>query len=308
MKLDTLGVQAFVAISDCGSFQKAGEKLHISQTGITRRLQNLEQHLGLKLIERTTRSVELTGVGRDFLPQARRLLFELSAAMTEIIETGKSMRGDVCIACVPTAGIHFLPRIIHEYTSMLPDNRITIIDHASSGVAAAVLRREAEFGINVAGAHDADLVTTTLLRDHFVLVCRDDHPLAGRRSLPWKELRLHRFIYAGAESANRSVLDRSLESITNKVRPFYEVQRSSTALGLVAEGVAAAVVPRLAIQRGAYPRIRSMALTAPVVSRTLVLLSRKTAQLAPAAQALYDLIKRRAAASKAEYQDVSALS
>src|SRR5262249_30187511 len=78
------------------------------------------------------------------------------------------------------------------------------------------------------------------------------------------------------------------------LRAFYEVQRSSTALGLVAEGVAAAVVPSLAIQRGTYPTLRVIALTDPVVSRTLVLLSRRNAHLSPAAQALYDVISHHA--------------
>ena len=74
------------------------------------------------------------------------------------------------------------------------------------------------------------------------------------------------------------------------------MQRSSTALGLVAEGVAAAVVPSLAIQKGTYPRITVVALTDPVVARTLVLVARKRGHLSPAAQALYDLIRHRAAA------------
>src|SRR6266566_8999508 len=102
MKIDTLGVQAFVAVADHGNFQKAGNALHISQTALTRRLQNLETFLGVKLVERTTRSVALTHIGRDFLPQGRRLLAELKTALMEIRETGKAQRGDVTIACVAT--------------------------------------------------------------------------------------------------------------------------------------------------------------------------------------------------------------
>jgi DNA-binding transcriptional LysR family regulator len=124
MKVDTLGVQAFVAIANHASFQRAADELHISQTAVTRRLQNLESHLGIKLIERTTRNVALTPTGNDFLPQARRLMGELSNALTEIVESGKSRRGDVSIACVPTAGIQFLPRIIQEYSASFPNNRI----------------------------------------------------------------------------------------------------------------------------------------------------------------------------------------
>jgi DNA-binding transcriptional LysR family regulator len=68
------------------------------------------------------------------------------------------------------------------------------------------------------------------------------------------------------------------------------VQRVSTALGLVAEGVGAAVLPQLAIQRDAYPNIHVISLVNPPISRTLVLLSRKTAIFSPAAEALYKLI------------------
>ena len=290
MKIDTLGVQAFIAIADHNGFQKAADTLHISQTALTRRLQNLEAFLGVKLVERTTRSVALTSIGRDFLPQAQRLLTELQTALVEILETGKAQRGDVSIACVPTAGVHYLPRIIQEYSTRYPNNRIKILDHASSGVADAVLRREAEFGINIAESRHPELQSVALLRDQFALICRDDHPLARKSRLRWKQLESYPLIFAGQVSANRSLLDQGLETRGLKLQAFYEVQRSSTALGLVAEGVAAAVVPRLAMQKGNYPRLRVIALTDPVVSRTLVLVSRKNAQLSPAAQALYDMI------------------
>jgi DNA-binding transcriptional LysR family regulator len=110
----------------------------------------------------------------------------------------------------------------------------------------------------------------------------------------WKQLAPYPLIFAGEANANRSVLDQALSNSKVKLQLFYEVQRSSTALGLVAEGVAIAVVPRLAVQKGAYPRLRVIALTDPIVSRSLVLVTRGAAHLSPAAKALYELIKRRA--------------
>jgi DNA-binding transcriptional LysR family regulator len=299
MKLDTLGVQAFIAIADHASFQRAADELHISQTAVTRRLQNLESHLGIKLVERTTRTVALTATGSDFLPQARRLMGELASALAEIVESGKARRGDVSIACVPTAGIQFLPRIIQEYSASFPNNRITILDQASAAVVDAVMRREAELGINVAQTHHPDLVSTRLLTDQFALVCRDDHPLANKKTVPWKQLAPFPLIFAGEANANRSVLDQALSNSKVKLQLFYEVQRSSTALGLVAEGVAIAVVPRLAVQKGAYPRLRLVGLVDPIISRSLVLVARNVDHLSPAARALYDLIKRRASAADA---------
>jgi DNA-binding transcriptional LysR family regulator len=228
------------------------------------------------------------------------LLQELSAALGEIRETGKAQRGDVSVACVPTAGIQYLPAIIQEYSARHPDNRIKILDHSSFGVAQAVLRREAEFGINVATANHPELVSVPLLEDQFVLICRDDHPVASHDSLTWAQLEGHSLIFAGQVNGNRPLLDSLLSGggpdiarLPVALQVHYEVQRSSTAVGLVAEGIAAAVVPRLAIQKGAYPRLRVIPLLDPIISRTLALVVRKGARLSPAAQVLHDLILAR---------------
>jgi DNA-binding transcriptional LysR family regulator len=191
-------------------------------------------------------------------------------------------------------GAHYLPHIVQQYAAQHPQNRLRILDHSSSGVAAAVLRREAEFGINMQTAGHPELTSIPLLKDHMVLVCRDDHPLAGKRRLSWKQLEPYPVILPGAESGNRPHLDMALERHKVKLRAFYEVQRSSTAVGMVAKGVGVAVVPALAVQSDAYPRLRVIPLVDPVVSRTIVLVSRTRGQLTPAAQALHDLIRRAA--------------
>jgi DNA-binding transcriptional LysR family regulator len=294
MNIDALGLEAFLAIAEEGRFQKAADALHITQTALTRRLQNLEAMLGVKLVERTTRSVALTRIGLDFLPQARRLWSDLSNALTEIQNSGRAHRGDIVIACVPTAGVQFLPRVIQEYAARYPQNRVKILDHASSGVVDAILRREAEFGINIGGSHHPELITMPLLQDRFVLICRDDHPLAKLKRVPWKRLGSYPLIFAGEVSGNRPLLEVALERTNVTLQSHFEVQRSSTAVGLVAEGVAAAVVPSLAVQRGAYPRIKVLRLVDPVVSRSLVLITRKSAELSPAAQAMFDMIKAEA--------------
>jgi len=257
MRIDILGVEAFIAIADQGSFQKAARSLHITQTALT-----------------------------------RRLLGELAAALVEIQETGKARRGNVSIACVPTVGVQYLPRIIEAYSARFPRNRIVILDHASSGVSEAVLRREAEFGIQIGGTLHPELASVPLLEDRFVLICRDDHALAKSRSLSWKQLQSHPLIFVGSGSGNRPLLEAALSKRRLRLEAQYEVQRSSTAVGLVAAGVAAAIVPSLAIQQGAHPRIEVVALRDPIVSRTLVLVSRKSSSLSPAAQALYDMIRK----------------
>lgn len=294
MKLNTLGIQAFMAIADRGSFHKAAEALHITQTALSRRLQNFEAELGVRLIERTTRSVALTRTGEGFLPHGRRLLAELESALVEIRESVKAQRGHIAIACVPTASVQFLPRVIREYSARYPDNRIKILDHLSPGVAESVLSREAEFGIMQQGMRHPELATVPLLRDRYVLACRSDHALAGRRRVSWRQLEPFPLIFPSHVRTNRAQLDAATTDRDVALHPHYEVGRSSTAVGMVAEGVAAAVVPGLALQSGAYPNVRVVPISDPVVSWILVLASRKKAHLSPAAQALYDMLRSKA--------------
>ena len=100
-------------------------------------------------------------------------------------------------------------------------------------------------------------------------------------------------MFVGSESGNRPLLDAALAKQQPALHVHYEVQRSSTAVGLVAAGVAAAIVPQLAIQKGAYPSLRVVPLVEPVVSRSLVLVTQTGAQLSPAAKALSELLLRR---------------
>jgi DNA-binding transcriptional LysR family regulator len=298
MKVNTLGIQAFMAIAERGSFHKAAEALHITQTALSRRLQNFEAELGVRLVERTTRSVELTRTGMDFLPHGRRLLAELQATLVEIQESGKARRGDISIACVPTASVQFLPRVIRDYSVRYPDNRIKILDHLSPGVVESVLSREAEFGIVQQGSRHPELTAIPLLRDRYVFACRKDHPLAGRQRISWKQLEPFPLIFPSHVRTNRVRLDAATAERDVALHPHFEVGRSSTAVGMVAEGIAAAVIPGLAIQDGAYPNVRVVPISGPVVSWTLALVSRKKAHLSPAAQALYDMLKAGASGSK----------
>lgn len=290
MKIDILGVQAFVAVAEHRAFHRAADALSLTQTALSRRLQNLEAFLGVRLVERTTRSVTLTHLGEGFLPQARRLLADLAAALTEIRETGKALRGDVTIACVPTIGVHYLPRVLQTYARLHPENRVRVLDHAAAGVAQAVLTRDAEFGITIAEASAPELVGEPLVEDGFVLILPQSHPLAAQRRIAWRRLEGYRLIYPGPGSSNRPLLDLALAGTSLALTPFYEVQRSSTAVGLVAAGVGLAIVPRLAWQAGAYPDLRVVDLVSPRVTRTFSLVRRKGVELSPAARALHAVI------------------
>ena len=163
----------------------------------------------------------------------------------------------------------------------------------ANDVLEAVKRGQAEFGLNLLGAQEPDLDFEPLLHDPFLLVCRNDHPLAGLPQVRWADIAPHRFITVGRLSGNRIIMDAALADLPVRPRWFYEVQHLSTSLGLVEAGLGVAAVPKLAVPTGHHPILEVRPLIEPVVTRTMGIIRRHGASLSPAAQQFYKLLKER---------------
>lgn len=284
MNAELVDLKAFVAVAERGSFGRAAEALNLSQPALSRRIQKLEESLGAALLERSTRHVALTMVGRDFLPKVRRMLDEFETAVLTIQETGARSTGLVSIAAVPTAVFYFLPRAIARFSQAFPRIRIRILDLGANEGLEAVARGDADFGINFIGASHADIDFTRLTDDPFVLACRHDHALASRKRIAWRELDAHRVITVGRGSGNRVLIDHALAQQGARLNWSYEVSHLSASLGLVEAGLGVAVLPRLATPAARHPILRTVRLVEPEVVRTIGVVQRRGASLSPAAQ------------------------
>lgn len=291
MNFDALGLEAFVAIVDCGTFGKAADLLHISQTGLSHRLKSLETQLGTRLIERTTRAWSLTPIGEQLYPRAKRLVEELYDSFKDVRAAAERGIGSVAVATISTTALQVMPQAVMEYSRQFPGNRVRILEMASPAVMDAVLQGKAEFGINVMTRRHPDLHTEQVYDEPYVLVCRDDHPLSRRRKAEWREVDGQSVIALGHGSANGLILNRMFTELGLGIRALHETQRSTTALGLAALGLGIAILPRLALHPGMYPGLRAVPLVKPVIKRELALIRRKGNTLSAAAQPLYDRVR-----------------
>jgi DNA-binding transcriptional LysR family regulator len=297
MKLDIDGIQAFVLIAELGGFQKAAAKLDLTQTALTRRIQRLEGYLDVKLLDRTTRSVALTTVGREFLPQAKRLVEELTRSVGRLKGLSRSATGDVTVACITSIAARRLPDMIGQYARRYPGNRVRILDRTGTQVALAVKQGHAEFGITILPAGETELLEEPILEDPFVLFCLRGHAMSALKRATWSDLRGAELITFGEASGNRLLIDYQLARRRLDVRGRYEVEQMSTAIGLVSAGVGVAILPASSRLAETYPEVRQIPLVNPTVKRAIGLTRRRDATLSPAAQALYHLIARELKAS-----------
>jgi len=293
-------LEALVALAELTSFRKAAESVHLSQPALSRRIAKLEGVLGVRLFDRTTRSVEPTVLGREFAAKARGLLDELGESLLVMKDVAAARTGKVTVACVPSAAYYFLPELIRLYHERFPPIRVRVIDEHASAVLAAVAHGEADFGINFIGAQDSDVDFQPILVEPFVAVCRRDHPLARKRSVTWAELGRCDYIALSKSSGNQVLIDSALARMRERPRSFYEVNHNLTLLGLVEAGLGVTAVPKLAMPQRGHPTLAAVPLVEPTVTRRLGLIRRRGRSLLPVAQELYALIAAEAPARTRE--------
>ncbi|AWI74301.1 LysR family transcriptional regulator [Parazoarcus communis] len=292
MKIDFDGIQAFVAIAELGGFSKAAEHLHVTQTALTRRLQKLEAYLDLRLLDRTTRYVELTAVGREFLPQAKSIVGEVTRAVGTLKDMSSRGKGNFTIACIPTMASQALPVAIRRYAVEYPGNRIRIIDASGFEVRDAVLHGQAELGIGLPTDRHPELEELQLLEDPYMFFCREEHPLSKREHVVWSDLHEADLIAISTMSANRLALDVQLAKHGINISGRYEVRHLSTAIGLVAAGVGAAILPSSTLEVGARPGLIRIPLKGPTIKRKIVVIRKRNTTLSPAADAFMRMLLR----------------
>jgi DNA-binding transcriptional LysR family regulator len=115
MPIDFLGIEAFLAGAECGSFGLAAERLHLSQSAISHRMRKLEESLGVRLMVRTTRGVVLTQAGDALLPRARAALLQLEASCDTVRAHGRPMGQRVAFSCLPTLAATALVPLLQRY-------------------------------------------------------------------------------------------------------------------------------------------------------------------------------------------------
>ena len=290
MNFDLGDLRAFLAVADLGSMRAAAQSLHLSQSALSRRIDKLEEALGVALFTRTTRKVELTAVGRAFVPKARSVLNELESALLGIRDVAERLSGEVTLACVPSAVGYFLPAVIAEYHRRYPRIRIRVLDESSSEVLLAVTRGEADFGVTYIGTQEADIEFKPLVEEPFVLACPKRHRLAKRESIRWSELSGESYIALAQGSGNRFLIDQAVGHMLERPRSFCEVNHVPALVSLVLAGVGVGVVPRMVLPPDGQAGLAAIPLSEPRISRTLGLISRRGKALPAAAQLLFDML------------------
>jgi DNA-binding transcriptional LysR family regulator len=285
MRVDFLGLQAFLTIAERRSFQRAAAHLNLSQTALSHRMRKLEDDLRVKLLVRAGREVTLTREGFDLLPKARQSIEDIEASLDALRLQGNARETRLAIGCLPTVATTHLPFILKAFRAQCGVS-LRVHDNSAKDIAALVQSGAIEFAITTVSANGCDLEIETLIKESFVLICPVGHPLAAARIADWGALAGQALIRVSKDTASRLLIDETLGSRRELLDWRYEVQRTATAVSLVRAGMGLTILPTLAVDPCATPGLAAVPLRNPGITRSLGILSRKSVPLSPLAQEL----------------------
>jgi len=287
-------LRAFAAVYELRKLTAAAERLSVTQSAVSVLIRQLEDGLGTRLFDRTTRSLRPTRAADEAIVVAERILRDLDSLGTGLRDLTALRRGRVSIAVTPTLGEIALPAALRQFALQHPDIHVAVDDCAPDRFVSRVLGEHVDFGIGAPEQAAADVDTRMLKRDHLAVVVPRGHALAGsaaaKRQVRWAQLAGHPVITVRAGYGIRPLIDATAARAGVSLNVVNEVAFLSTALWMADCGLGAAIMPSAYAARGAHADRVVLPLVAPKVSRDVALVTKRGRSLSSAAQRLVDVL------------------
>ena len=280
----------FAMVAELRSFRQAAEKLHVSASALSMSVRELEETLGVPLLHRTTRTVEPTIHGIQFLESIQKILGSLDNLVRDFKGEVDLSRSHLTIACTPTVVNRVLLQAIEKFHERHPETAIRVLDVGSRGIAEALLADEAELGIGPPYDDDPDFEIEPFMEDPFIAVVPRNHALAPKRSIQFIELLAYPFISLRASNSIRSTLERAATEAGVRFAPAYELHYLHSVWGMVRAGLGVTAIPMATLPLLQAEGLKTIPCASPELSRTICMIRRKGKSVSPALQEFLGLL------------------
>ncbi|GCE00334.1 transcriptional regulator CynR [Embleya hyalina] len=280
-----------LAVAEHGNFTRAAEELRVSQPTLSQQIKQLERILGVRLLDRSGRTVRPTDVGESYLHYARRALQDLAAAERAVHDVVDLTRGGLRLAVTPTFTTYLVGPLTEELYARHPGIALDVVETTQDRIESGLAADEFDLGIAFRGTHLPGLVGTALGTERLSLVvgATRSTPAPDAPPLPVRDLDAEHLALLSDDFATRGHIDEYFAR--HGVRPRIAVQANSIqALTEIVRRTPLATVLPDAIARD-HPHLRPVAVDPPLPVRTVVLLRRESAYRSAAARAFERLTR-----------------
>jgi len=245
-------LRAFCAVAEELHFGRAARRLGLSQPPLSLQVRRLEEQVGARLFERSSRRVALTDAGAALYPQARRLLQELESALAAAGRAGAGAEGLLRVAFAPSMMFQLLPEVVRRFREAHPGVRLELRELPTARQLAALRAGELDVAFAREPQADAALRLETIASEPLRVALARQHPLARRRQLRLSALRAEPWVLFPRDIAP-GLHDQVLglcRSAGFSPRVVQESHEIFTTVGLVGAGVGVTIVPAVVERMG----------------------------------------------------------
>jgi len=241
--MDLRQLEIIRAIADTGSFTAAGEKLHVSQSAISRQILLLEEELGEPVFHRIGRRIRITPAGESLLQLSHRVFQDLQETVSTISEKRDSLSGTIRLVGGMTVCLYVFPTLLAEVRRMHPhlDLKVTV---GSAERSIAMLRSGAgDLGMITLPVEATDLVSVPVLQEELLLITYPAHPLAKKKSITPADLDKQDFVLFETGSITRRLVEQffAREGVDPEV--IMETENVEIIKAMVRSGLGISIIP-----------------------------------------------------------------
>jgi DNA-binding transcriptional LysR family regulator len=289
-------MRALVALAKTGSFTLAADHLNVTQSALSGQIKELEQMLGVRVVERTTRKTQLSELGRELYPLFDKMLQDLDRAMADIASRKALKQGSVRVAAPQMLSCTLLPEAIAAYHAQYPDVQVRLADSPVEQVSARVFSGEADFGIGPERDATAEIEAQPLFEMPFVVVYPPGHALDQRKRITWTDVSAFPFIALQGQFTERLLRDMHVSFRELSLSPHNEVTFMTTALAMVHARLGITVCLPYAEKMVQLYGLQMRPLEAPALTRRFFVYTRNARALSPAAESFVAFLQEFVAA------------
>jgi DNA-binding transcriptional LysR family regulator len=241
--MDLRQLEIIRVIADTGSFTAAGEKLHVSQSAISRQILLLEEELGEPVFHRIGRRIRITPAGESLLQLSHRVFQDLQETVSTISEKRDSLSGTIRLVGGMTVCLYVFPTLLAEVRRVHPhlDLKVTV---GSAERSIAMLRSGAgDLGMITLPVEATDLVSVPVLQEELLLITYPAHPLAKKKSITAADLDGQDFVLFETGSITRRLVEQFFARENVGAEVIMETENVEIIKAMVRNGLGISIIP-----------------------------------------------------------------
>ena len=247
--MDLRQLEMFQAIVESGSFTKAGQRLHVSQSAISRQINLLEEELGVQLLMRSNKHVFLTEAGKTLLKHCYRIFRDIEEAVLAVSQNEKVGSGTLRVGGGMSVCSFLLPQILKEYKTLYPNIALTVTTGTSEPTILKIRNNEVDVGVLTLPVESQDLEVASVFREEMVVVTSHNHPLSKKTEVTPEEIASMPLILFERGSNTRKIIDQFFDKHDISPQIIMEMENVEIIKPLVDIGLGITIIPYQSIVR-----------------------------------------------------------